>query len=102
MPKIKDGAYVKNIDEYKSVETHCIVLYVKEKLKRRETKKFTRNKNIKTNIYSIQAKDSRMCGYFCTGYIGFMLKRKTLLDYTNLISPNEYEKNDKIILKYFQ
>ena len=27
-----------------------------------------------------------------------MLKGKSLLDYTNLFSPNEYEKNDKIIL----
>ena len=31
-----------------------------------------------------------------------MLKGRSLLDYTNLFSPNEYEKNDKIILKYFQ
>ena len=31
-----------------------------------------------------------------------MLKSKSLLDYKNLFSPNECEKNDKIILKYFQ
>ena len=31
-----------------------------------------------------------------------MLKCKSLLDYTILLSPNDYEKNDKIILKYFQ
>ena len=31
-----------------------------------------------------------------------MLKGKYLLEYTNLFSPNEYKKNDKIILKYFQ
>ena len=31
-----------------------------------------------------------------------MLKGKSLLDYTNLFSPNDYEENDKIILKYFQ
>ena len=31
-----------------------------------------------------------------------MIKGKTLLDYTNLFSPNDYEKNDKIIVKYFQ
>ena len=45
-----------------------------------------------------------MCGYFCIGigFIDFMLKGKSLLDYTNLFSPNEYKKNDKIILKYFQ
>ena len=43
-----------------------------------------------------------MCGYFCTGFIDLMLKRKSLLDYTNLFSPNDYENNNKIILKYFQ
>ena len=43
-----------------------------------------------------------MCGCFCTGRIGFMWKGKSLLDYTNLTSPNDCEKNDKIILKYFQ
>ena len=32
----------------------------------------------------------------------FMLKGKSLLAYRNLFSPDEYEKNDKIILKYFQ
>ena len=43
-----------------------------------------------------------MCRYFCVGFIDFLLKGKSLLDYTNLFSPNEFEKNDKIILKYFQ
>ena len=43
-----------------------------------------------------------MCKYFCIGFIDFMLKGKRLLDYTNLLSCNGYEKNDKIILKYFQ
>ena len=43
-----------------------------------------------------------MWGKFCVEFIGFMLKGKSLLDYTNLISPNEYENNNKIILKYFQ
>ena len=33
--------------------------------------------------------------------IDFMLKGKSLLDYTNLLSPIDYEKNDKIILEYF-
>ena len=31
-----------------------------------------------------------------------MLEGETLIDYSNLFSPNEYEKNDQIILKYFQ
>ena len=43
-----------------------------------------------------------MCGYFQIGFINFMLKGKGLLEYTNLFSPNDHEKNDKIILKYFQ
>ena len=52
-----------------------------------------------TNIYRIQAYNSIMCGYFCIGFIDFMLKGKSLLDYKNLFSPNNYEKNYKI-LKY--
>ena len=36
-----------------------------------------------------------MFGYFCIGFIDSMLKGKILLDYTNLFSPNVYEKNDK-------
>ena len=43
-----------------------------------------------------------MCGYFCIGFIDFMLTDTSLLDYTNLFSPSYYEKNDKIILRYFQ
>ena len=43
-----------------------------------------------------------MCGYFCSGFIDFMLKSESLLEYTDLFSPNDYEKNDKTIMKYFQ
>ena len=43
-----------------------------------------------------------MCGHFCLGVIDFMLKGKNLLDHTNWFSPNKFEKNDKIILKYSQ
>ena len=52
--------------------------------------------------YRIQAYDSIMCECFWIGFIDFMLKDKVLLEYTILFSPNEYEKNDKILLKYFQ
>ena len=48
-----------------------------------EIKKFIGNKNIKANIYRVQANDSVMCGYFCIGFIDFMLAGKTLIDYTN-------------------
>ena len=42
-----------------------------------------------------------MCGCFCIGFIDFMLIGKSLSKYTNLVSPNDYEKDDKIILTYF-
>ena len=61
----------------------------------KQIKKLIGNKNIIINIYRIQAYDSVMCGFFSVGFINFMLKGKSLLDYTNLISPKEYEKNDK-------
>ena len=60
----------------------------------KEIKKIIEKKNIITNYYIIQAYDSLMCGYFCIGFIDFMLKGKILLDYTNLFSPNDYEKKD--------
>ena len=36
-----------------------------------------------------------MCGYFCIEFIGFILKGKSWLDYNNLFSPKECEKNIK-------
>ena len=45
-----------------------------------------------TNIFRMQAYDSVMCGYFCIGFIDFMLAGKTLTDFTNLFSPNNFEK----------
>ena len=68
----------------------------------KKSQNFIESKNIITNIYRIESYDSIMCGYFCIGFIDLMLKSKSFLDYTNLFYPNEYEKNDKIILKYFQ
>ena len=67
----------------------------------KEIKTFINNKNITTNIFRIQAYYSIMCGYFCIGFIDFMLKGKTLTEYTNLFSPNNFKKNDDIILNYF-
>ena len=57
--------------------------------------------NIKTNIFRMQAYDSIMCRYFCIGFIDFMLAGKTLTEFTNLFSPNNFKKNDDIILNYF-
>ena len=57
----------------------------------KEIKTFINNKNVKTNIFRIRACDSVMFGYFCIGFIDFMFKRKTLTEYTNLFSPNNFE-----------
>ena len=111
LPKIKDGAYVINLDEYSDIGTHWVALYVHNNATYfnsfgvehipKEIKTFINNKNIKTNIFRIQAYDSIMCGYFCIGFIDFMLAGKTLTEFTNLFSPNNFRKNDDIILNYF-
>ena len=67
----------------------------------KKIKAFINNKNIKTNIFRTQAYDSVMCEYFCIGFIDFMFKGKSLTEFTNLFSPNNFEKNDDIVLKYF-
>ena len=67
----------------------------------KKIKTFIKNKNITTNIFRIQAYDSIMCRYFCIGFIDFMLAGKTLTEFTNLFSPNNFKKNDDIILNYF-
>ena len=72
----------------------------------KEIKAFTNNnnnnnnKNI-TNIFRIQAYNSIICGYFCVGFIDFMVAGKTLTEYTNLFSSNNFKKNDHIILNHF-
>ena len=108
--KIKDGAYIINLDEYSDIGTHWVALWVNnvtyfdsfgvEPIPK-EIIKFIENRNIKTNIFRIQAYDSIMCGYLCIGFIDFMFKGKSLTDYTNLFSPNDFKRNDDTILNYF-
>ena len=85
--KIKDGAYVANLDEYADVGTHWIALFCSrseityfdsfgvEHIPE-EIKEFIGNKSIKANIFRIQANNSVMCGYFCMGFIDFELAGK--------------------------
>ena len=109
---VKNGAYVINLDEYHDIGTHWVALYVNNKTVTyfdsfrvehipKEIMKFIARKKIITNIYRIQAYDSIMCGYFCIGFINFMFNGKSLTDYTNLFSPNDFNKNDDIIFIYF-
>ena len=67
-----------------------------------EIKKFIGNKNIKANIYCVQATNSVMCGCFCIGFIDFMFAGKTLIYYTNMFSLYDFNKNDSIIFSYFK
>ena len=110
---IKQGAYVINLDEYTDIGTHWIVLSVKPKYTvyfdsfgvehiSKEINKFIGNKEIKANIFRLQAYDSIICGYFCIEVVNYMFKGKTLLEYTNLFSPNDFKKNDEIIKRIFK
>ena len=67
-----------------------------------EIKEFIGNKNRKANIFRVQENDSVMCGYFCIGFIDFMLADKKLTDYTNFFSPHDFKKNSDIIFSYFK
>ena len=115
LPKItKKGAYVINLDEYENTGTHWIALVIKtnefiyfdsfgiDHIPKEINKFIGSNKKIKANIFRIQAYDSIMCGYFCIEFINYMLKGKTLLDYTNLFSPNDFKKNDRVIKRIFK
>ena len=50
----------------------------------------------------MQDNESIMSGFYCIDFIEYMLVGKTLLEYTNLLSPDDYKKNEKIIYKYFK
>ena len=81
LPKIKDWAYVINLDKYSDIATHWVALCLNNSNNvtqfdsfgvehiPKEIKTFINNKNIKTNIFRIQAYDPIMCGYFCIGFI---------------------------------
>ena len=114
LPKtIKKGAYVIDLDEYENMGTQWVALFVKPKYTvyfdsfgtehvPKEIKHAIGNKEIKANIFRIQAYDSIMCGHYCIEFINYMLESKTLLEYTNLFYPNDFKKNDQIIKRIFK
>ena len=71
LPKIKDGTYVINLDEYKSIRTNWIAFYVNVNNTRASYDAIYLDK---FGVHSV------MCIYFCTGFIDFMLKGKSLFD----------------------
>ena len=80
LQKIKDGAYIINLDEYSDIGTHWVALYVQNNAVTyfdslgvehipTEIITFIGNKNVKKNIFRIQTYDSIMYGYFSIGFI---------------------------------
>ena len=65
-------------------------------------KKVIRDKNIKANIFQIQAKCSIICGHFCIGFIGSVLESKKLTDFTSLFFPDDFEENGDITFNFFK
>ena len=89
--KVKDVAYVINLDEYSDIRTHWIDLYILNNKVTyfdgfgvehipKEIKKFIKGYTFVTNIFRIQAHDSVMCANFCIGFIDLMLKGESLAD----------------------
>ena len=101
--KINDGAYVIKLDEYADVSTHWIALFCnRSKIiyfcsfavehVPKEIIEFIGHKNVKANIFGVQENNLIVCGYFCIGFIGFMLAGKKLTDFTSFFS-SHYFKN---------
>ena len=110
--KIKDETYVINLHKYSDIRTRWITLYAlnnnvtyfdsfgAENIPK-ETKIFIDKSIVVTNILRIQTYDSVMCRYFCIGFIELMLKGKTLTNFTDFFSPNNFKINENIILNCF-
>ena len=105
--------YVINLDGHVDVRTHWIAWFCNKseivyfdsfgvQHLPEEIKEFVGDKNIIANIFRIQANNAVMCGYFCIGFIDFMLAGKKLTDFTSIFSPYDFDKSGKIILSYFK
>ena len=121
IPEKTDGAYIINLDEDSDIGTHWVALYVRggglkdeqnnvvtyfdsfgvEHISKEIKEFIDRSLYITINIFRTRAYDSIIWGYFCVGFIDFMLAANILNKFTNLFSPNDFKKNDDIILKYF-
>ena len=92
------GTSLLNLDEYADIGTHWIDLFCNRneivyfdsfgvEHVPEEIKEFVGNKNIIANIFRVQANNSIMCGYFCIGFIDFMLAGKKLTDFNSFFLP---------------
>ena len=107
------GAYLINLDDKKRKGTYFVSLFFDRKTAvyfdsfgieyiSQEVLNKIKDKSIAHNIFRIQDNESILCGFYSVPFIEYMLAENILPDYTNLFSPNNYEKNDKIIYKCFK
>ena len=110
--RIKDGVYAINLDDKQSKGTHWVssftgrytavyfdsfgIEYIPQ-----EVLSKIKNNSITHNMFRIQVVNS-MCGFYFIAFVEYMLAGKSLLDYTNLLSPDDYKKNGKTIYRYFK
>ena len=95
---MKYWAYVTNLDDKSIKRTYRVSLFIHKNVAVYfEVLNKIRDKSITHNIFEKQDNESTMCRFYCITFIEYMLTGKTLLDYTNLISPNH-----KIKYKYFK
>ena len=113
LPRTKDGVYVIDLDDKDSKGTHWFPLFIdrntalyfdsfRTEYIPLEVLNKIRDKSITYNLFRIQDDESIICGFYCIAFVEYMLAGKNLLDYTYLLSPNDYKKNNKIIYKYFK
>ena len=109
LPRTKDGAYVINLNDKKSKGRNWVSLFIDRNLAvyfdcfaleyiPQEVLNKIKDKSITHNIFRIQDNGSIMWGFHCIAFIWYMLSGK----FTNLFSPNDYKKNDKMIYKYLK
>ena len=96
-----------NLDDKKSKRTHWVSLFIDRNaavyfdsfvvqyIPQEVLNKIT-DKSITQNIFRIQGNACIICGFYCVAFIESMFSGKTLLDHSNLFSPNDYKKNDKV------
>ena len=112
LPRIKDGAHVLNLEDKESKGEYCVSLRYEKNTSvyfdsfgieyiPQEVLNKIKGKSITRNIFRIQFDDSIVSGFYCIAFIEYMLAGKTL-DYTDLFSTKDYQKNDKMVYKYFK
>ena len=55
-----------------------------------------KDKPITHNIFRVQDNESIMCRFYFIAFKEYLLAGKTLLNFTNLFSPNDYKKNIRL------